>query len=422
VFLTGAVPVGADETIPAVFVTHDTGYPAGEPTLGVLPSGAIIFQASTKTLKSTDEGATWTVAHQPPTGTLTLDPYVHVDPVTGLIAASQLFGACQEVSLSRDEGATWTDAPTQCLTVDHQKIGTGPWAASPVPHLYERAVYTCVNHVSDTACAVSPDGGLTWGPLVTVFPGVDPTAPEGLFTPGFCGGLEGDPVSGPDGTIYLPREYCGRPFVGVSHDNGLTWATHHVAPPAQTRPIGFGANNPAVTVADDATVFYAWTGDDWRHHVARSTDQGVTWTDLGIVSSPEVLSTTFPLVLAGKPGMVATAYVGTPNSSAGPDEAPASARWYLYVAYSLNANDAAPVWTTVSVTPTDPVMIGCIGRHGGSCGNGNLLDFNGIAFTRDGRIAISYTDACLLPACKSSATSNNDRGVLAIETSGPLFK
>lgn len=407
----------------AVFATRDTGYPAGEPTLGILPDDSIVFQAYAKTLKSVDGGRTWVVLHVPPTGDQTLDPYVHVDAVTGRIIASQLFVACQLLSISDDGGASWIDAPTQCGTADHQKLGSGPWAEAPTQSpFYERAVYTCVNHVADTACSVSLDGGRVWGPLVTVFPGADPTAEKGVGAPGVCGGLEGDPVSGPDGTIYVPREYCGRPYVGVSADNGLTWQIHPVVPGAQTRPIAFGGNNPSVTVAEDGTVFFAWTGADWLHRVARSDDRGETWTDLGAVS-PDILSTTFPLVMAGAKGRVATAYVGTPDTDAGPDEAPPEARWYLYVTYALDANALKPRWKTVQVTG-HPVMIGCIGRHGAACsdpGHDRMLDFNDIALTRTGLVAISYTDSCIAPTCVDSSTSTSNHGMLAIQTRGPRF-
>lgn len=400
------------------FSTYKTGtFTVQEPTLGVMPDGTILVQASTRVIGSTNGGVSWTQRYAAPVGT-TLDPYIHVDRATGIALTSQLYGACQQLARSTD-GSSWT--PTaQCVPGDHQKLGSGPWH-EPVPSVLSDSIfYTCFNHVGETACATSADGGLTWGPQTTVFPGVDPTADDGLGgVAGACGGLEGDPVSGPDGTIYLPREYCGRPYVGVSRDNGVTWSLYWVAEPARTLPIAYGANNPAVTVADDGTVFYAWTGNDWRHHVARSTDGGATWSADWSVSAAGG-STTFPLILAGNAGQVMTAWVGTPDTSAGPDLAPQTAKWYLYVASTTNGNAATPTWTVVQVT-TDPVQIGCISRHGSNCAAAqNLLDFNDIAVMPDGRAVISYTDGCA--SCTTQGASSRADGYIAMQTGGPTIR
>lgn len=407
------------------FVNHSTRHTAGEPTFGVLADGTLVYQAFTRTLRSFDGGRNWSVVHETPLTELTLDPYVHVDLPSNAMVVSQLYGACQMVSTSQDGGRIWTDAPSQCPPIDHQKIGSGPVPeGSPYAGAAERLFFTCFNHVADTACAVSLDLGLTWLPLVPVFAGVDPTAEEGIEVPGLCGGLLGDPTSGPDGTIFVPREYCGRPFVGISRDGGITWERVQVAD-AKVRPIAFGANNPAVAVGADGTVYYAWTGDDWRHHMARSTDGGRTWTDLGAVSPPDIRSTTFPLIIAGDRGRVATAYVGTRHTDLGPDEAVAHAHWHLHVTYSLSGVAASPRWTTVQVTPRgDPVMIGCIARHGLECttpGHDVLLDFNDIGLMPDGRLAIAYVDGCVKPWCTNGETSQSSLGLLAIQDLGPVL-
>ena len=401
------------------FAVHPTGFNGGEPTLGVLKDGSIVAQAFENTIKSTDGGKTWKLMHTPPSGGTSLDPFVHVDEKTNRILASQLLGACQMLSLSDDGGESWIDVPTQCPSGDHQKLGSGPWA-DPADKQYPRSFYTCLNNVGDTACSISVDGGMTWLPQVLVFPGFDPSAPDGVNgVPGFCGGLEGDPVSGPDGSIYVPREYCGRPFVAVSKDDGLTWSRHHVAgPKSQTRPIAFGGNNPSVAVGKDGTVYYAWTGADWRHRVAFSKDQGETWSK-PVVVSKKGGSTTFPQMIAGKKGAAATAFVGTPSTNKGPDAAPKESRWYLYASYSLNAKSPNARWKTVRVSK-NVLQIGCIGRHGASCGNGNLLDFNDTAWTKSGRLAIVYTDGCL-KECVDNETSEGSETTVAIQTRGPRF-
>lgn len=414
---------GAAQAQDMTFAAHDTGFSSGEPTLGTLADGSIVYQAFHKVIKSTDDGSSWREIHTPPSGEVSLDPYIHVDGTTGRIFSSQLLGGAQMLSISDDGGATWTEAPTQLGSGDHQKIGSGPWAGTAGP-AYPRAVYTSLNHVAQTAFATSLDGGVTWGPPVPAFPGYDPEASGGLNgVPGFCGGLEGDPVSGADGTIYLPREYCGRPFLGISHDNGLTWSRVAVADGAQTRPIGYGANNPSVAVSPDGTLYFVYTGADWRHHLARSFDGGKTWTD-DVTSPPDVLSTTFPEVITGSDGHVAMSYVGTRDTDKGPDGAPQTARWHFFITSAFDANSPAPTWQTTQVTPDgDPVMIGCIGRHGGGCsGHATMLDFNDLALLPDGRLVGSYVDACLPNSCRDSRTSTADRGHVAVQTGGSTLR
>ncbi|HET6315885.1 MAG TPA: sialidase family protein, partial [Chloroflexota bacterium] len=208
-------------------------------------------------------------------------------------------------------------------------------------------------------------------------------------------------------------------FLGVNEDDGLTWRLQWVAD-AQTRPVGFGANNPAAAVDADGNVYVAWTGADWQHWVARSRDKGFTWSEPMLVA-PDVRSTTFPLLMAGSAGRVATAFLGTRDTDLGPDLAPPEARWHLFAAFSDDAGATAPTWRVVQLTPdSDPVMMGCIGRHGHTCPNENLLDFNGIALTPDGRVVISYTDGCA--ACTLQSDSTSSAGWVAVQVAGDALR
>jgi hypothetical protein len=70
---------------------------------------------------------------------------------------------------------------------------------------------------------------------------------------------------------------------------------------------------------------------------------------------------------------------------------------------------------------TDPIEIGCIGRHGPNCGNGNLLDFNGISLSPAGYAVMSYTDGCLA-GCDQASRSSSKMVSVAIQTAGPTFR
>src|SRR5204863_278976 len=114
-----------------------------------------------------------------------------------------------------------------------------PQGADPI---YQDAVYYCAQNGFNASCALSLDGGLTFGPgaYISNTPTNSPGDPFG----GACSGLHGHLKVGPDGTAYVPIKGCGgtptvgnltnqeffggRPAVSVSKDNGTTWLIHTV--------------------------------------------------------------------------------------------------------------------------------------------------------------------------------------------------
>ena len=80
---------------------------------------------------------------------------------------------------------------------------TRPSAAAPSPPAAsagsrsDRAVYYCSQDIADASCAVSRDGGATYGPAVPMYSLLD------------CGGLHGHAKVAPDGTVYVPNKGCG---------------------------------------------------------------------------------------------------------------------------------------------------------------------------------------------------------------------
>src|SRR5262249_54171402 len=57
--------------------------------------------------------------------------------------------------------------------------------------------------------------------------------------------------------------------------------------------------------------------------------------------------------------------------------------------------DGGNTWTTYNAAPNDPVQRGCIWNGGGGNPCRNLLDFNGIAIDKVGRVLVVYTDGCI---------------------------
>src|SRR5205085_3236155 len=238
--------------------------------------------------------------------------------------------------------------------------------------VYPNAIYYASQCVADAVCAVSLDGGLTFGPSVPI------------FTVSDCAGLHGHVKVAPDGTVYIPDKACGGNIpllnggtvaVIVSEDNGVTWAIRTV--PDGASP---GEWDPSVAISADGTVYLGYQGANGHARVAVSHDKGVSWApsvDVGIASgsvhtdTPEgIHNIVFPAMVAGDANRAALAFYGSTTAdgpgedhSGGPNDDPSlfTGVWYLYIATTY---DGGQTWTTQNVTPGDPIQRGPI------CGGG----------------------------------------------------
>src|SRR5256714_5221850 len=176
---------------------------AGEPSIGVdWNTGKVLYQAVLETDRvtfssGTPATATWEKASSPVTSVVTLDPILFTDHATGRTFVSELAGACSISAFSDNNGTSYTPAVGCGIPagVDHQTIGGGPFAPSLVPVLpppvgYQHAVYYCSQDIVDASCALSVDGGVSYGTAVPIHTLLD------------RGGLHGPLKVGPDGTDY----------------------------------------------------------------------------------------------------------------------------------------------------------------------------------------------------------------------------
>jgi hypothetical protein len=393
-------------TPPAGFQTSD----AGEPSIGAnWKTGSVFFQASLQTMRvrfddtAAPARATWEDVSAPTTSIVSLDPILYTDSRTGRVFSSQLAGVTSLMAFSDDDGKTWT--PSQgagvAASVDHQTVGGGPFAApltrSGLPLLYSNAVYYCSQDVGyDASCAVSLDGGVTFGPAVRIYTFLDCEA-----------GLHGHVKVAPDGTAYVPTKACGgQQAVAVSENNGLTWSIRKV--PGSSA----GTSDPSVGVAADGTVYFAYTNADGTAHAAVSHDRGKSWMnsrDLG--AGAGVVSSVFPSAVAGDASRAAVFFLGSSSAGAGAtggDPAAYGGTWYAYIATTY---DGGNTWTTVNATPGDPVQRGpvCLGGTLGCSGNTrNLLDFNDLTVDKTGRVLAALADGCVTAACRTGVDLNGD--------------
>jgi len=386
---------------------------AGEPSIGSnWNTGKILFQAVLETDRVTISNsnpptATWEKVSPVTSSVATLDPILFTDHATGRTFVSELAGVCSLSSFTDNDGTAFTPA-VGCgvpAGVDHQTIGGGPFAPAAVPVLpppvgYQHAVYYCSQDIVDASCALSVDGGLTYGLAVPI------------YTIQQCGGLHGHIKVGPDGTAYVPNKNCGGvQAVVVSRDNGLTWTVHPV--PGSTS----ADSDPSIGIGSDNTVYFGWHNGNGHPMVAVSKDHGVTWsnpTDVGTALG--IQNVAFPAMVAGDGDRAALAFLGTTTGGNAQDLQNFTGVWHLLVAHTFNRGAS---WTLVDATPNDPVQRGSICLQGTSCGQDrNLLDFIDATVDRQGRVLVGYADGCVGPCVAGPPNSFTALGAIARQATG----
>ena len=371
------------------------GTGAGEPSIGVgrlgtqhIPNAAM-YIAGLEVLRVThdeclsdsrQETDLWVDKTAPNNGLATLDPILFTDFRTGRSFASQLGPKCSLMSISDDDGESWLPSQGCGINagVDHQTVGGGPFPASdPLGGIgYPNAVYYCSQDAAIAQCALSRDGGLTFGLAIPIYNVTQ------------CGGLHGHVKVGPDGAVYVPNRSCqGSQGVAVSTDTGTTWTVRTVPGSAS------GETDPHLDIGPDNKVYFAFSAGST--YVATSLDHGQTWTaPIDVGAAFGIANSVFPEVVAGDNGRAAVAFLGTTGTGPVYGTDPSlPVEWHLYVATTY---DGGQTWTTADATPDDPVQRGAVCTQGTACADGrNLLDFNDITIDDEGRVLVAYADGCI---------------------------
>jgi hypothetical protein len=382
----------------------------GEPSVGVdARNDTVMYQAGLYTLKATFDTTktpavpTWTdVSDAPFTNTASEDAILFLDRNTGRTLVSQLTLACSLSAVSDDDGTTWTPAAKPCETppaVDHQTIGGGPFA-SPLPAgvVYPDATYYCSQNVAEAECALSLDGGITYGAAVP------------MFNSSNCFGLHGHIKVAPDGTAYVPDKACGspeclittstagpgcHPAFAVSTNNGASWTVKTIDDGHMRL---YNTGDPSIGIGAKGTMYYGYGDRDGRPKVSVCTGQGTTCGPSVDVSGPfHIANVEMATVVAGDDNRAAFAFLG--STTPGDDQQNSFVgTWHLYVAMTY---DSGKTWTTSDATPAQPIQRGCIEFNTNRCpatrgtdDQRNLLDFNDLTIDREGRVIAAYTDGC----------------------------
>lgn len=376
-------------------------------------------------IKSLDTAASW-VDVSPHIGSaaahvLTQDPFMYLDPRTGRIFTDDLILPCSQLSFSDDAGRSWTSQIVGCDQTDHQNIFAGPapkGGARPVG--YPNVVYYCAMNAGGlyggptshaTTCAKSLDGGRTF--TLTGMPAYtdDPSAATGAFgIPGACDGGTGKGTVAADGTIYLPRGWCGRPYVAISTDEGQSWRRVQVSGLGMnTMAVGTPDHNAAVGVDANGTVYYAWIARDRQPYLSISRDHGLHWSAAVNAAPPGLHQANQPSIAVGAPGRVAVSFLGSTTAPAAPfpdDDGTCTwtstscdyvgayekATWNGYLVQTVNALSRTPTFTGGAVNdPGRPLIKG-------ECGPGKCqqeYDFlHAVINPKDGTPWATYVDGC----------------------------
>ena len=399
----------------------ELGNSAGEPTIGVnWQSGYAMFMASLQTLRikwddsASPAPATWEDVSAANTSLVTSDPLLYTDSDAGPLRTnrtfvSQLLGKTSAMSFTDDDGANWNASQGSGINsgVDHQTIGSGPYAKNPdgslkggavqLPGLngqtYPNAVYYASQDIGLAEIARSDNGGLTFGVAIPMWTLVQ------------CDGLHGHIKVAPDGTVYVPNKSCGgKQGVAVSEDNGLSWSIRTVDGSTA------GDTDPSVGIGADGTVYFGYADGDGHARVAVSHDHGATWQNVQDVGASQgVQNTVFSAVIAGDSDRAAYFFLGsaTPGASGRQTDRTFPGTWFGYIATTY---DGGATWVTVNATPNDPVQRGVVCTNGTTCPDGtrNLLDFNDLTVDKQGRVLAGYADGCVTAECIRGVDRNGD--------------
>lgn len=325
------------------------------------------------------------------------DPILFTDHDTGRTIVSQLqFGTTTATGeYTDDDGAHYQPSQGAGVAsgIDHQTIGGGPFAPGLSGIGYKNAIWYCAQYDAGAGCAVSLDGGRTYGPSMLISTVAD------------CVGIHGHVKVAPDGTVYVPNRSCGNNQQGVivSENNGLTWTVRDV-----TTATG-GDSDPSIGIASDGTVYFAYQSSDSHAHIAVSRDKGQTWTnDIDVGAPLGIQNALYPAVVAGdggSNGRAAYAFYGS-TTAGNYNDPDFNGEWYLILATTF---DGGKTWTTENVTPHDPIQRGGICTAGINCSGDtrNLLDFFDVTIDRDGRVLIGYVDGCITSGCIAGDKNGN---------------
>jgi hypothetical protein len=302
---------------------------------------------------------------------------------------ADLWGTCMSVGSSMDAGATWMVNPFSCDLpgTDRQWL----WA-QPGGHLWMTfngdSVQGNVNALTNPNAGGlvvlhSIDAGRTWVTRDHI--------PEDNCARGNLVVLEG-------GLPLVAGCNDAGPGVAVQASDGMTWTWTTVADRTGEPLAGFCYVCGIFTVVDadtEGNLYVVWADpseDDNGFDIWLSTsqDQAATWSEPVLVNKAHGGNSLLPWIAAREPGHVAISWYQT--AAPGSPDLMEQGEWYVHLAESTNALEAAPTFAEGLAWDT-PVQYGPLCITGSRCGSArNLLDFLMVDIDADGRSHLAFVD------------------------------
>jgi hypothetical protein len=359
--------------------------------------------------------------------------YVVKDKDTDRLFASSLgTSTCanfagHKLAYSDDNGATWsTHTSVFCEGFDWGKTFIGKPATQSsrttlAKNSYPNIVYFCsgATFESERFCYKSLNGGATFArtgrSAFTTW--ADPANPR--KGPTVCTDrddfqtIAGNGTVGPDGTVYVILNACGRLQMSKSSDEGDNWTivdipvakyrgwnTHEgvpgfIDPPNAGMPLrnnmffnnAYGSLGQSQVIGNqlvadkDGNLYVTWIdARDNNLHLSVSRDGGGSWSPSQLIAPPGVIQSAVPAIQVDVPGHVAVAFWGTT------DKDPATARFDGYIVESHDALNLAPTFRAGRIDSRDPTMPNGLGQP---------IESAGIDFAPDGTPWAAFTrDKC----------------------------
>jgi hypothetical protein len=312
------------------------GTAGNEPIVTSAPDGTLYISALQHFYRSTDGGATWANLAGPIEAaqlTVASDSSISVDPGNRVYFTFDYpYAGTTAVCTSDNKGDSWT--------CDDAVVPGGTdrmWVVAPSTS----TAYEVTNQgLYETAFLSSTDRGTTWVPTAIA---------DGLL----------EPQSGP-----LLQKNCSTKVLQPIKTAGLTneiWEIHfYVYDPTTTgailsdvRPTGLTLPTalPGASFGLDGALYVSSeepnTAGGRQAVVARSQDEGLTWTKLPPLPATTTGTATFSWVAAGAPGHVGILYYYTTDN--GDPGTLTTSNWSAVWAESYDADSATPTWTTTTV-------------------------------------------------------------------------
>jgi hypothetical protein len=314
------------------------GSAGNEPVLAIAPDGTLYISALQHFYRSTDGGATWTNPPGPPETQVNLntDSSLAVDPNNRVYFTFDYpYAGTTAVCTSDDKGDTWACDPAVVPGGTDRM-----WVVAPATN---KAFEVTNQGLYQTAFLTSTDGGTTWVPTNVGSGTLEPQT--GPLLQSDCSTKVLQPIK-----IFgtLPSDV---PEVKLYVFDPAT--TGAILSDVRPTGLGLGTALPAGSLSLDRALYICSEEPNATAGrqvvVARSTDEGLTWTHLPPIPATTSGTATFSWVAAGAPGHIGVIYYYTTDN--GDSGTLTTSNWSVVWAESYDADTATPTWTVTTLEP-----------------------------------------------------------------------